>query len=67
MLDNRYSRAAHVIAFELKTEISVTVDVSTPEQDAYIFRIMAYLNRYFGKYWIVYPGNGLAIIRKQGE
>ena len=66
MLDNRYSRAAHGIAFELKTEISVTVDVSTPEKDSYIFRTMMYLNRYFGKYWITYIGNGTAIIRKQG-
>lgn len=66
MLDNRYSRAAHFIALELKTEISVTVDVSTPEQDSHIFRVMMYLNHYFGKYWITYIGNGTAIIRKQG-
>lgn len=66
MLDNRYSRAAHNIAFELKTEISITVDVSTPEKDSHIFRTMMYLNHYFGKYWIAYIGNGTAIIRKQG-
>ena len=66
MLDNRHSRAAHFIAFELQTEDSVTVDVSTPTQDSHIFRVMAYLNHYFGKYWIAYMGDGTAIIRKQG-
>ena len=65
MLDNRYSRAAHFIAFELETETSVTVDVSTPAQDSHIFRVMMYLNHYFGRYWIQYTGNGYAIIRKQ--
>ena len=66
MLDNRHSRTAHFIAFELKTETSVIVDVSTPEQDSHIFRVMMYLNHYFGKYWIEYPGGDTAIIRKQG-
>lgn len=66
MLDNRYSRTAAIIAAELKNEISITVDVSTETQDSHIFRVMNYLNHYFGKYWIMYIGDGTAIIRKQG-
>ena len=66
MLDNRYSRAAHSIAAELETETCVVVDVSTTEKDSHIFRVMLYLNRYFGKYWIEYPGSGFAFIRKRG-
>ena len=66
MLDNHYSRAAHLIADKLEIESSVTVDVSTTEQDSHIFRVMLYLNRYFGKYWIKYLNNGMAIIQKQG-
>lgn len=68
MLDNRYARAAHMIALQLETESCVTVDVSTPKQDSHIFRVMNYLNHYFGKYWIEYsyPENKTAKIRKQG-
>lgn len=65
MLNNRHSRTASIIAAELENEISVTVDVSTDAQDSHIFRVMMYLNHYFGKYWIMYVGNGTAIIRKQ--
>ena len=65
MLNNRHSRAAAAIATELETKNSVIVDVSTLEADSHIFRVMMYLCRYFGKYWIEYPGNGTAIIRKQ--
>lgn len=67
MLDNRYSRAAKFISVELETENCVVVDVSTPEQDSHIFRVMMYLNHYFGKYWIECPGDGTGIIRKQGS
>lgn len=66
MLNNRHSRAASVIAAVLETETSVIVDVSTAEKDSHIFRVMMYLNHYFGKYWIEYPGSDIAIIRKQG-
>ena len=66
MLNNRYSRAANTIAAELETKTMISVDVSTTEKDSHIFRVMLYLNHYFGKYWIEYPGNGTAIIRKQG-
>jgi len=66
MLDNRHSRAARAIAAELETKPCVVVDVSTPVTDAHIFRVMMYLNHYFGKYWIEYVDCGTAIIRKQG-
>lgn len=66
MLNNRYSRTAESIAAVLKNNSSVIVDVSTEEKDICIFRVMVYLNHYFGKYWIEYPGNGTAIIRQQG-
>ena len=66
MLDNRYSRAAREIARQFETETAIFVDVSTTEADSYIFRVMMYLTHYFGKYWIEYPGNGTAIVRKQG-
>lgn len=66
MLNNRHSRAAAAIAAELETKDSVIVDVSTPETDSYICRVMAYLCHYFGKYWIESPGDGTGIIRKQG-
>ena len=65
MLNNRHSRAAAAIATEFETKNSVIVDVSTPEADSHIFRVMIYLCHYFGKYWIEYPGDGTAIIRKQ--
>lgn len=65
MLDNSYSRAARNIFHELEIEKSVTVDVSTNEKDSFIFWVMIYLTRYFGKYWIEYYKNGLATIRKQ--
>lgn len=66
MLNNRHSRTARAIATALETEMSVIVDVSTNEQDSHIFRVMMYLNHYFGKYWIECPGDGTGIIRKQG-
>jgi hypothetical protein len=65
MLNNRHSRTAAAIAAKFENETSVIVDVSTLEADSHIFRVMAYLCRYFGKYWIEYPGDGTAIIRKQ--
>lgn len=65
MLNNRHSRAAAAIATELETKNSVTVDVSTPEADSHIFRVMAYLNHYYGKYWIKYQEDGTGIIMKQ--
>jgi hypothetical protein len=66
MLNNRHSRAAQAIATELETKKCVVVDVSTPVQDSHIFRAMMYLNHYFGKYWIEYIDDGMAVIRKQG-
>lgn len=66
MLNNRHSRTARAVAAALETEMSVIVDVSTNEKDSHIFRVMMYLCHYFGKYWIEYPGDGTAIIRKQG-
>lgn len=65
MLNNRHSRAARAIAAKFENENSIIVDVSTNEQDSHIFRVMMYLNHYFGKYWIEYLNNGTAIIRKQ--
>lgn len=66
MLNNRYSNTARNIATILENNTSVVVDVTTTEADNYIFRVMNYLYRYFGKYWIEYMGDGTAIIRKQG-
>jgi len=66
MLNNRHSRTAALIAAELENETAIIVDVSTDEKDSHIFRVMLYLCHYFGKYWIEYPGDGTAIIRKQG-
>jgi hypothetical protein len=65
MLNNRHSRAAAAIATELETKNSVVVNVSTPEADSHIFRVMAYLNHYYGKYWIKYSEDGTGIIMKQ--
>ena len=65
MLDNHYSRAAREIAAKFETETSVVVDVSTPEKDSLIFRVMMYLTHYFGKYYITYNTDNTAIIRKQ--
>lgn len=65
MLNNRHSRAAAAIATEFETKNAVIVDVSTSEADSHIFRVIAYLCHYFGKYWIEYPGDGTAIIHKQ--
>jgi len=66
MLNNRYSRAASSIATALETDTYFVADVSTQENDAFIFRVMLYLNRYFGKYSIQYMNNGDALIQKQG-
>lgn len=66
MMNNRYSQAARAIATKFKTETAIVVDVSTPVKDSYIFHVMMYLNRYFGKYWIKYFDDGTAIIQKQG-
>ena len=66
MLNNRHSRTASIIAAAFENETSIIVDVSTNEKDSHIFRVMMYLNHYFGKYWIEYLKDGTAIIRKQG-
>lgn len=66
MLNNRHARTAQIIAASLENNSSVIVDVSTPESDAHIFRVMMYLNHYFGKYWIECKNDGIATIRKQG-
>ena len=66
MINNRYSRAARAFAAKLETETAIYVNVSTPAADSYIFRVMQYLCHYFGKYWIEYTANNMAIIRKQG-
>lgn len=66
MLDNRHSRTASLIAAALENATSVIVDVSTDVKDSHIFRVMAYLDNYFGKYDIMYMDDGTAIIRKQG-
>ena len=65
MLNNHHSRTAAIIAAELENETAIIVDVSTFEQDSHIFRVMAYLCHYFGRYWIEYLNDGTAIIRKQ--
>lgn len=67
MMNNRDSRTARALAAKFENEKAITVDVSTREKDSHIFRAMLYLNHYFGKYSIEYPGNGTAIIRKQGS
>lgn len=66
MMNNQHSRAARALAAQFENETAVVVDVSTPDKDSHIFKVMLYLCRYFGKYSIEYPGNGTAIIRKQG-
>ncbi len=64
--EGRIARTAKFIAARLETENEVRLTVPTWYADSRIFRIMQYMTRYCGKYWIEYPGNDIAIIRKQG-
>jgi hypothetical protein len=66
MLENRQVRTARAIAAALETAPSVIVDVSTPEKDTQIFRVMMYLIR-LDNYYIEDVGDGTAIIRKWGR
>lgn len=64
--ESRIARTAHFIAAKLENENEVRLTVPTDYADSRIFRIMCYMNHYIGKYWIAYPGDKTAIIRKQG-
>lgn len=64
--EGRIARTAKFIAARLETENEVRLTVPTWYADSRIFSIMQYMVRYCGKYWIEYPGNDIAIIRKQG-
>lgn len=64
--DSRIARTARFLAAKLEIENEIHLTVPTYYADSRIFRIMQYMTRYCGKYWIEYPGNNTAIIRKQG-
>lgn len=64
--ESRIARAARFIAARLENENEVVLSVSSDYADSRIFRIMQYMTHFIGKYWIMYPGDGTAIIRKQG-
>lgn len=64
--ESRIARVARFIASRLENENEVRLTIRTDYADSRIFRIMQYMTHFIGKYWIEYPGNGTAIIRKQG-
>lgn len=64
--ESRIARTAHFIATRLENENEVRLTIPTDYADSRIFRIMQYMIHFIGKYWIIYPGDGTAIIRKQG-
>jgi hypothetical protein len=64
--EGRIARTARFIAFRLESESEVRLSIPSEYADSRIFRIMTYMTRYCGKYWIEYPGDNTAIIRKQG-
>lgn len=64
--ESRIARTARFIASRLENENEVYLTVRTDYADSRIFRIMMYMTHFIGKYWIEYPGNSTAIIRKQG-
>lgn len=63
--ESRIASAAQFIATRLESESEVRLSIPTDYADSRIFRIMIYMNRYCGKYWIEYIGHYTAIIRKQ--
>lgn len=63
--ESRIARAARFIATRLESESEVRLSIPTDYADSRIFRIMCYMTRYCGKYWIEYIGHHTAIIRKQ--
>lgn len=64
--ESRIARTARFIAAKLEIENEVRLTVPSDYANSRIFRIMQYMTHFIGKYWIMYPGNGTAIIRKQG-
>lgn len=64
--NTRLARAARFIAQRLENENEVHLTIPTEYADSRIWRIMCYLNKFCGKYWIEYPNNNTAIVRKQG-
>jgi hypothetical protein len=63
--ENRTARTARYIAARLDSEAQVRLTVPSSYADGVIWRIMCYLNRFCGQYWIEYNDN-YAFIRKQG-
>ena len=63
--EGRIARTAKFIAHRLEYESEVRLSIPTEYADSRIFRILLYMTRYCGKYWIMYPGNKTVIIRKQ--
>lgn len=64
--EGRIARTARFLAARLETENEVRLTIPSDYADSRIFRIMQYMTHFIGKYWIIYPGDNTAIIRKQG-
>lgn len=63
--ESRIARTARFIAARFENENEVILSIPSDYADSRIFRIMIYMNRYCGKYWIEYKNKTTAIIRKQ--
>lgn len=63
--EGRIASTARFIAYRLESESEVRLSIPTEYADSRILRILFYMTRYCGKYWIIYPGNKTVIIRKQ--
>lgn len=64
--ESRIARTARFIAARFENENEVILSVPSDYAESRISRIINYMTHFIGKYWIVYPGNGTVIIRKQG-
>lgn len=62
--ESRIARAARAIAARLENQSEVRLTINSDYADAKVFRIMHYMNRYLGKYWIEHPGGNVEIVRK---
>ena len=63
--EGRIARTARFLAARFENETEIHLTIPSDYADSRIFRIMLYMNRYCGKYYIAYQGKS-AIIRKQG-
>lgn len=64
--DSRIARTARFLTARLETETEVRLSIPSDYADGKIFRIASYMNHFIGKYWVMYPNEATAIIRKQG-